>query len=483
VHERRRGEGKRMSAETGSRRETKASATSGAFPELGGKRVLVVDDDLFARKLAVNVLRREAAVVDEAGSVREAKQTMAEAAFDAALIDVHLPDGNGMSLASHLRRGRPHIAIVFMTGLPDVEKARTMETIAVDSLLAKPVNASQLLFTLYRELIKRRTVAPPGPEFKDEQVGLIGQSLFIRRMREEVALLARGDIPVLIEGPTGTGKEIIAKAIHNCSRRRDKQLMTVNCAAVAEHLIESELFGHTRGAFTGAIADKTGIVKCADRSTLFLDEVADLSLAMQAKLLRVLDGHGFTRLGDVTPQSVDVRFISATNRDLEEMVEHGTFRRDLFYRLKAGMIRTEPLSTHREDIPLLLEHFLAANRERFQQSVTLDARAVGALVRYEWPGNVRQLKNVVNTLCTVCRGPAATHAELESVLGGKIPARLSPAQTFADAKKSFERSYFGGLLAAHHHNIAAAARAAGIDRGNLSKRLKALGMNSKAQGG
>jgi len=455
------------------------TAVLGAFPELREAKVLVVDDEDIICDFVSDTVGEEGADVVCVGTAREGREAMAKQKFDVALIDAHLPDGSGLDLVAHMRTVSPRTAPVLITGFPDPRKAKRMEEVGVETLLTKPFTASQLLFTVYREFMRYRGAAATAAPEDADHIGLVGRSDFIRSERQNVLLFARGDIPVLIQGPTGTGKEVIARAIHNHSARRHKQMITINCAAIPVHLEESEFFGHAKGAFTGATSDKHGILECADKSTLFLDEVGDLSPAVQAKLLRVLDAQEFTRVGDVAPKKVDVRFISATNKDLQDMAAKGSFRNDLYYRLKAGMIATEPLVCHKEDIPPLIEHFLSGDAGASKKRLRIAPEALDLLSAFDWPGNVRQLKNTLETLSTICdpsRGVTAADVEKVLMTGNEQTPQVPPP--LAQARLEFERNYFKMMLLRHNGNITAAAAAAGMDRGNFSKKLKSLGLDA-----
>jgi len=256
-------------------------------------------------------------------------------------------------------------------------------------------------------------------------------------------------------------------------------MITVNSSAIPEHLEESEFFGHAKGAFTGAHEHKDGIIECANGSSLFLDEVGELSLRMQAKLLRVLDGHEYTRVGESKPRKADFRLISATNRPLLGMIREGTFRQDLYFRLKSGAIDTQPLTAHSQDIPLLVRHFLFEMGRAQKKNFVITARALDALIAYEWPGNVRELKNVVESLCAINGTTRTITAEsIEWVISG-IDTDSPPAPApFSEAKEEFEKKFYTGLLAKHGGNITASAKEAGVDRPNFSKKLKSMGIKA-----
>ena len=360
------------------------------------------------------------------------------------------------------------------------------EDAGIQSVLTKPFSVKQLRFTLCKELARRKLLMTEGAVCDnqpdnftdaDSNAGLAGNSSYINDLRKKIRVFCQGNMPILIQGPTGTGKEIIARAIHRLGNRGTKTMITVNSSAIPEHLEESEFFGHAKGAFTGAHEEKEGIIQCANGSSLFLDEVGELSLRMQAKLLRVLDGHEYTRIGESKPRKTDFRLISATNRPLLDMISEGTFRQDLYFRLKAGTIETKPLASYAEDIPLLVNHFLAefGKRGRCRFAITGDAKE--ALVKYDWPGNVRELRNVVDSLCTInVKSKTITAESIEWVITDISKQTNAEPSPFAEAKLGFEKNFYIRLLAKHAGNITMSAKEAGIDRPNFSKKLKAMGI-------
>jgi transcriptional regulator with PAS, ATPase and Fis domain len=290
--------------------------------------------------------------------------------------------------------------------------------------------------------------------------------------------LAPGDFPIVIQGPSGTGKEIVANSIHNNSKRKKNPMVTINCAAIPKDLEEAQFFGHTRGAFTGAYSARNGIMAAADNTTLFLDEVSELSLGVQAKLLRVLENGEFLRIGETTSRKVDIRLITATNRNIKEMVEKGSFRDDLFFRL-GFLINTKPLNEHREDIPLIAKHFININNTndpRCPKQIT--AEALSYLVDYNWRGNVRELKQALNLLCHIAMGKKRINiSDVQSILNHK-ECKINGYELYSTEKikilREFEIDYFTRLLKKYCGNMTQAAKASGMHRPNLIKKLKNL---------
>jgi DNA-binding NtrC family response regulator len=454
------------------------------FPDLAGANILLVDDEPDMHAIVSEIILNTHAKLECVDCIEAAKRIARKIRFDVALVDMILPDANGIDLVHHFRQLHPETSIIVITGHADHDMAYSLEDAGVRSVLTKPFSASQLRFTLCKELARRKLLekegAVHGQHADAGNEGLVGNSAYIKNLRNKIKVFALGAMPVLIQGPTGTGKEIVAAAIHRISSRNKRPMITVNSSAIPEHLEESEFFGHARGAFTGANEEKDGIIACADGSSLFLDEVGELSLRMQAKLLRVLDGHGYTRVGESKPRSADFRLISATNRPLLAMIKDGTFREDLYFRLKSGTIETLPLFSHKEDIPLLVRHFLFELGASQKKNFIITGEALEALTGYEWPGNIRELKNVVESLCAINNKSCTITAEsIEWVISGikKGPPALPPAP-FSEAKTEFEKKFYTNLLVKHNGNITASAKEAGVDRPNFSKKLKTLGIKA-----
>jgi len=440
-------------------------------------RILVVDDEEVMRDVITSALEKEGFTCVPAPGVTEACASAEKHRFDLVITDLNMPGRNGIELVKHMRQHYPATGVLVVTAFPDRDRVRIMEELEVDNLIVKPFTMGQLRFTVLGALEKQRagghgtsadTVESNGC---GSEYGLVGTSTYIRRLRNEIRLMASGDFPVLVTGASGTGKEIVAHAIHENSARRFHPMIAINCAAIPRHLEESEFFGYVKGAFTGAHSTKLGILESADRSTLFLDEIGELSLEVQAKLLRVLDSGEYVRVGETTHRKVDIRVMSATNRTLEEMVGQGTFRKDLYYRLKGASVTTAPLGEHKDDIPQLVHHFIGIHNAR--KDITADA--MGSLINYSWPGNIRELRHTVDLLCNASKGlKRINSATVRSVL--RLPDDAGSGVAFSDAKEAFEKTYFTSLLRKHNGNVSAAAREADMHRPNLIRKLKELGV-------
>jgi two-component system nitrogen regulation response regulator NtrX len=450
--------------------------------DLAGADILLVDDEQPVHEIVQAILGNAGVNLTSVTCLADAMKISGEKKFDAALVDMILPDGHGIELIKNIKKVSPQTSVIVITGYADRDMAWDLESASVQSVLIKPFSAAQLRFTICKELARQRLIDKEGmisgEPASAEDCGLTGNSSYIKSLRKKIRMFAAGNLPILIHGPTGTGKEIIAAAIHANSIRSPQRMVIVNSSAVPEALEESEFFGHARGAFTGAHDEKEGFVACADNSSLFLDEVGELSLRMQAKLLRVLDGHEYTRVGDVKPRRSDFRLISATNRDLTAMIAKGTFRQDLYYRLSAGEIITHGLFSHAEDIPLLVRRFLYDYNTSCNRKIIITREALDALAGYEWPGNIREIKNAVNSLCMANSDSGTITSEsIEWVILGKNSGVANRMQ-FTEAKRDFEEKYYRDLLARNSGNITACAREANLDRPNFSKKLKLLGIDA-----
>src|SRR6186997_2919964 len=387
--------------------------------------ILLVDDETKIREALAKALREEGHEVVATGCPREAQQLLARGAFDVLLVDNLMPDLTGLDLIRELVSttapgDRPQI--LMMTAHATVESALEAMKLGALDYLQKPFEIDELLVVVNRALDHQRLQTQHGylRSERDEefnQYGIVGRSRRVQDVIKTAQMVAKSKSTILITGETGTGKEMVARAIHFHSAQRDMPLIKVNCAAIPETLLESELFGHVRGAFTGATSNKKGKFALADGSTIFLDEIGTMSPVLQSKLLRVLQEREFEPLGSERSQQIDVRVIAATNRDLHQMVKDGTFQEDLFYRLNVIPIEIPPLRNRREDVPVLIEHFVRKHQQRTGKRIDrIEEGVVEMLGQYEWPGNVRELENTIERAVVLSTNGAISAASI-SVLG------------------------------------------------------------------
>ncbi len=368
-------------------------------------KILVVDDELHLRRILISNLKREHHETVEASGVNEARRALAEQVFDAVITDQKMADGEGLDVLAAARENDSALSVVFLTAFATIELAvESMRRGAFD-FITKPFVTEALTASAFRAVEHTRLVRENN-RLRDTVVRLegsseiVGSSAAIRQLHEKIARVAPTNATVLITGETGTGKELVARAIHRSSSRASKPLVAVNCAAFTETLLESELFGHERGAFTGADRSREGLFETAHEGTLFLDEAAEMSLPAQAKLLRVLTDGLVTRLGSNKTRATDVRLLVATHRDLKQRVEEGRFREDLYYRLAVVPLTVPPLREHREDLPELCALFLTQIAQDLKVPArTISADAMRALLRYDFPGNIRELRNLIERAC------------------------------------------------------------------------------------
>jgi DNA-binding NtrC family response regulator len=372
-------------------------------------RILIVDDDDTFRSVTRALLEDEGYLVVVAGSASEAVRVMLEKQFDLVLTDLVMPGASGLEFLGQIKAHYPTMPVVMVTGFASINSAIDAMKEGAEDYLTKPCGNDELILKVRRCLEKskereelQRLRHEVAHRYTFENI--IGRSPPMQKVFELISHVAETDATVLIQGETGTGKELVAKAIHYNSTRRNQAYVGVNCAALAETLLESELFGHEKGAFTGAIKQKVGRFTLAHRGTLFLDEIGDIPLPTQAKLLRVLQERRFERVGGTETLQVDIRLISATNRDLTEAIRESRFREDLYYRLNVVPITLPALRERREDVPLLASHFVRHYAQEMGKSVEgVEASALDTLLRYHWPGNVRELENMIERAVVLCQ--------------------------------------------------------------------------------
>lgn len=442
--------------------------------------VLVVDDDDSLRRVLEYNLERAGYRVETAAQAEEALRRFRAGPFDVVITDILMPGIDGIRLLQKIRSVSAEAIVIVITAHGTIQTAIEAMRLGAHDYLTKPFTDEQLQIAVERALRTRRLVQENrllrrAVEERFRFSELVGSAPAMRRLFDEVAQVAGSDSAVLISGESGTGKELIAKAIHFHSLRKDRPLVVVNCGAIPDSLLESELFGHTQGAFTGAVADKQGKLEAADGGTVFLDEVGELPLHLQGKLLRVLQDGQVDKIGAVHPLQVDLRVISATNRDLEAMVRERRFREDLFYRLNIIPIRVPPLRERSGDIPLLLDHFLRrfCRRER-RPLLKLSREALTALERHRWPGNVRELENLAERLVVMTRGTTVRVDHLPEAVRGRPagaagwPTSLPPeGVSLAEVEESLIRR----ALATTGGNQTRAAKLLGISRNTLLYRM------------
>ncbi len=443
-------------------------------------RILIVDDEEIVRRSLGSWFREEGYAVDVAASGKDALQKLTTGQWDIFLIDIKMPGMDGLELQRKIKQMHPRSTVIIMTAYASVETAvEAMKQGAYDYIV-KPFDPDDLEH-LIRNAVERKQLMAENVQLRrkiDEMNQfheIVGRSPAIQRVLEQVRLVAQSDTTVLIRGESGTGKELIARAIHANSPRRYMPIVVVNCGALAEGILESELFGHEKGAFTGAQYRRKGKFEMADGGTLFLDEIGDISLKTQIDLLRVLEEKKICRVGGNRLIPVDFRLIAATNKDLEAMVAEGRFREDLYYRLNVFSIAIPPLRERREDIPLLVEHFLHKFARSMNKSIAgVSPAAMDLLIDYDWPGNVRELQNAIERAVLVCKTGEIQPGDLPfQVNGGR---EFSPGRTLADV----ERQHIERVLRETGWNISRAARLLGIDRVTLYNKIKKYQLKREA---
>ncbi len=437
--------------------------------------ILVVDDEPNIRRMLASLLTAEGHRVETAADGASGLSAAAGGTADVVLLDLALPDTTGLDVLESLRREQPTLPVVMMSGRATLGDAVRATKLGAFHFIEKPLSPEAVLLTVEGavELRRARELSRKLTEELSPGAELVGASVALREVRELIARIAPTDARVLITGESGTGKELVATALHAASPRSARPFVRVNSAALPRELVESELFGHVKGAFTGATETRRGRFELAHGGTLFLDEIADLALEAQAKLLRVIESGTIERLGDESAVPVDVRVIAATNRDLNEEMRAGRFREDLFYRLDVLHIHIPPLRERAEDVPPLVTHLLSRLRRRQGLRVPeLRPDAVARLKRHRWPGNVRELANVCERLAILHRGGVVRPADLTGLIDEVDDDGTE--QPLTDRLDDFERSLILDALRAADGSVADAARRLHTDRANLYRRMRRL---------
>lgn len=445
-------------------------------PSSHKERILVVDDSPATLEVLQRNLRAEGYEVLTSLSVAEAVQLLERTKVDLVMTDLKMPKVSGLDLVRHVRENCKDTEVMMITGYPSIEGAVQAVKTGAQEYLAKPFTDDELLSAVRRALdglrIRRHGVSSEGRAPSRPQ-GLVGESGAIREVLNAIAkAAAAASTTVLVEGESGTGKELVARAIHYSSVRSSAPFVPVNCGGIPEGLLESELFGHVRGAFTGATESRAGFFHAADGGTIFFDEVSETSLSMQVRLLRVLQDKEVYMVGSSRTQKVDVRVVAATNKDLSDLVRKGEFREDLFYRLNVITVTVPPLRVRGDDILLLIRHFAVKyGKELRKPPVSFSADALQALRNYAWPGNVRELENVVQRLVVMTDTDLIEVSDLPSLMRFSAMSEMGFNRTLAEV----EAEYVRNVLATVGGNRTAAAKILGIDRKTLRRKLRTSG--------
>jgi two-component system nitrogen regulation response regulator NtrX len=447
--------------------------------------ILIVDDESSIRQSLKGVLEDEGYKITVAESGEGCLDILRKRAFDVVLLDIWLPGIDGLETLEKIREGEDSPEVIMISGHGTIETAVRATKLGAYDFLEKPLSLDKTLI-LIKHAIDAKRLRQENRDLKKQltfRSVIVGESIPMKALRQQIQLMAPTNGRVLIFGESGTGKELVAHAIHAQSLRKEDMFVEVNCAAIPEDLIESELFGHRKGSFPAATGDKEGQFQKADGGTLFLDEIGDMSLKTQSKVLRTLDEQRFTPVGSDEPITVDARVIASTNKDLEEEISRGNFREDLFYRLNVIPFSVPPLRERKEDVPLLARHFLkefSAAYGRRPREITEDA--IETLMRYSWPGNVRELRNVIERI--VIMNPTTTRFDRKQLpplvyRDGSRRAAGSEFSTLHQARAAYERDYILKKLDENHGNVSRTAEVLGLERSHLYRKMKTLGIAAK----
>ena len=443
--------------------------------------VLIVDDEAGVRSALSGVLRDEGYVVEAVESGEACLDRVVRAPYDVIVLDIWLPGMDGLATLARLRERRVDAPVVMISGHGNIESAVKAIKLGAYDFVEKPLSLEKTVLVIGNAVRQSRLEAENRAlrAHVDRRLTMVGESYVMVQLREQVAMAAPTNGRVLIYGENGTGKELVARTVHALSRRRGGPFVEVNCAAIPEELIESELFGHVRGAFTGAMLDRRGKFELADGGTLFLDEIGDMSLKTQAKVLRALQEQVVEPVGGAASVRVDVRVLAATNKDLPTEIRASRFREDLYFRLNVIPVFVPPLRDRVDDIPRLAEHFMSElAREYGRRRKTFDPMAMSVLQRYRWPGNVREMRNVLERLMIMVPGDTIAPADL-SFLEGGAGIDIAPGEVsmpLHDARDIFERDYILKALASQHGNISRTADVLGVERSNLYRKMRGFGI-------
>ena len=467
---------------------------------MSNPRILVIDDEMIVCESCKRILEEDGYEVETALSGREAIDKMKENPFDIVITDLKMPEIDGMEVLKTFRKEYPDTIVIMITGFSTVETAVEAMKLGAFDYIPKPFTPDEVSIVV-KKAIERKNLLLENIYLRQELQekygfhNIVGKSKKMQEIYRIIAKVAPTDSTVLIYGQSGTGKEIIARAIHFNSPRREKQFVPVDCAVLSENLLESELFGHVRGSFTGAITTKPGLFEVADGGTVFLDEVGNISLAIQAKLLRVLQEREFTPVGGTKTKKVDIRLIAATNKDLEKMIKEETFREDLYYRLNIVPVYLPPLKDRQEDIPLLSVHFLKKYAEEMGKAVKgFTPEAMEKLMKYPWPGNVRELENVIERTIVMIENDEMVRVEHLILPGQQEKEGLSEhipmtSEELKEIKKQIrekaveevEKAFVLSALERHNWNVTRAAEEVGMLRPNFQALMRKYNLRAREE--
>lgn len=444
--------------------------------------ILIVDDEVGICETLSDILEDEGYKTFTTQDAETALDIVEKEDIDIVMLDVWLPKMDGIEALQKIKEKDSDISIIMISGHSNIETAVKAVKLGAFDFLEKPLSQDRVIISVEKALefkkLKKENIKLRSSIQKKFEI--VGSSSVMKKIKDQIQLVAKGDSRVLILGESGTGKELVARMIHALSSRAEAPFVEVNCAAIPQELIESELFGHEKGAFTGAIEKKVGKFEIANGGTLFLDEIGDMSLLTQAKLLRVIETQKFQRVGGTRDITVDVRIISATNKDLPEEIKKGNFRQDLYWRLNVVPIYIPPLRERKEDIPELVNYFVEEfHRDKGWRKKKFQPDAIKILQQYDWPGNVRELKNAIERIMIMCTEEFITAKEIQEI--GIIRQSQNEFSYFSiptlkEAKDAFERDFILKKLRENNWNMTKTAEVLGIERSNLYKKIKALGI-------
>ena len=453
--------------------------------------ILIVDDEESIRQSLAGILHDEGYEVASAATGKEALDLLSEAQPSLALLDIAMPGMDGIEVLRRFKEARPEMQVIMITGHGTIDTAVQTTKMGAYDFIQKPLSLERMTLAVKHGLeeFRLRQENETLKKSIERRYEIVGGSTAVQSLKRQIALAGPTNGWVLIHGESGSGKELVARAIHKASKRTSGPFIEVNCAAIPQELIESELFGHEKGAFTGATGMKRGKFELADRGTIFLDEIGDMSLATQAKVLRVLEGQEFQRVGGTRTLRTDVRVIAASNKDLAAEIRKGSFREDLFYRLNVIPLEVPPLRDRKEDIPILVRYFLQEFAKEYgQKPKAIDAAALDLFVRYPWNGNVRELRNFIERMMIMVPGPAIAAADVPAPVSRPQAGRpsadalggLGAYATLKEARAAFEKAFIIRKLKENNGNVSKTADEIDVERSNLHRKIRALKIENEA---